>query len=65
MSTDTHVKTRCPYPECHREYRVNAAFIGKTVTCKGCGHSFVIAISSIPHVSSVPAALSDNDDLAE
>lgn len=41
---ETYVQTRCPNPACtHRDYKVKAAFIGRTAACKGCGTRFILA----------------------
>lgn len=46
MASATHIHARCPNPNCRREYRVKAEFIGKTATCKGCGTKFVLVVEN-------------------
>lgn len=57
MPTGTFIKTRCPNPECRREFRVKAEFAGKTATCKGCGQKFVL----IDDLRSSPSGPSENN----
>jgi cell division protein FtsB len=59
MPTETYIQTRCPNPQCRREYRVKAELVGKTASCKGCGKEFILSVAArstlIPSVGDGPA----------
>jgi hypothetical protein len=55
------IESRCANPECGKRYTVAESMAGKSVKCKACGQTFVIAAdpsATVPNVSrpSVPTA---------